>query len=105
MECWEHGDYCFHFARKKFGFLCQNCGIDQEGAKKAKMPGTGQRRFLCAACFWDSRVDPAMEWCPCVDNAHYRKLHNEQRARWRAATTQKESPRSGSGGIRNNVEG
>ena len=79
MHCCKRVDCCFHVA-EKFGFDCQRCGIDPEGTMKASMRGTGKRLYLCAACFWESRVDPAMEWCPCAENVKLRQVHNELRA-------------------------
>ena len=45
------------------------------------MRGTGRVRQLCGICFWESRVDPIMEWCPCYNNARLRDEHYDLRAR------------------------
>ena len=80
-KCWEDRHFCFAYA-PKCSKDCAQCGIPFPcGTMQASMRGTGQVRQLCGICFWESRVDPIMEWCPCYNNARLRDEHYHLRLR------------------------
>ena len=71
--CWEDGRFCFHFAKKKY-VDCSRCGLGVPTCK-ATMRGAGQVRQMCGMCFWETRTDPLIEWCPCPNNERLRDEH------------------------------
>ena len=81
--CWDRADCCF-ISAWMHAEKCELCGLDAGGAVKAKVRGTEEDKLLCAACFWESRVDQAMPLCPCADNARVIKVHHRHRALMRA---------------------
>jgi hypothetical protein len=75
--CWEDGRFCSHFAKKK-DVDCSRCGLGVPTCK-ATMRGAGQVRQMCGMCFWETRTDPLMEWCPCQNNERLRDEHLQLR--------------------------
>ena len=82
-ECYKRADYCFVSARM-YDEKCELCGSDFGGAVKANIRGTEEGKFLCAACWWESRVAQAMPLCPCTGNVRMIQVTHLQRALRRA---------------------